>query len=154
MANTHCGRCGELKTMPRTDSARMRCGPCHRKVGNAWYSRNSGEDRRSIVNARTREWRANRPGWHRPYHLKTKYGLTVEQLQQMIVAQGGRCAICRVEFGVNTQRGEKSGPNVDHCHDTGRVRGLLCHMCNKGLGHFGDDPDRLSDALTYLRRPR
>lgn len=65
----------------------------------------------------------------------------------MIEAQGGACAICRLEFG------DKS-PRIDHCHETGVVRGLLCMKCNSGLGMFGDRPERIQAALDYLDRAR
>lgn len=74
------------------------------------------------------------------------YGMTVRQLHEMREAQGHACAICRtVNWGYK-------GPAVDHCHDSNVVRGLLCHHCNVGLGHFKDDPDRLRAAIAYLER--
>lgn len=71
-----------------------------------------------------------------------KYGLTVEDEARMILAQAGRCAICKDEF-IET-------PHIDHCHETLRVRGLLCDPCNVGLGFFRDDPMRLQGAVVYL----
>jgi hypothetical protein len=79
-------------------------------------------------------------------HLKRKYGLTPEQFDALLAAQGGVCGICR---GPPTDvRGFR--PHIDHCHRTGRVRGLLCSRCNHGLGAFGDDPERLRRAIVYL----
>lgn len=60
----------------------------------------------------------------------------------MLLAQDGRCLICRGEFGQTLP--------VDHCHRTGKVRGLLCHHCNRGIGLFGDDPERLRRAADYV----
>ena len=77
-------------------------------------------------------------------NLKRKYGLTVDQYEAMLDAQGGLCAICRGEQ-VNVRR-----MAVDHCHDTGKIRGLLCNPCNAGLGQFKDDPDRMRIAIRYL----
>lgn len=61
----------------------------------------------------------------------------------MLAAQGGRCAICRQEPG-------RRALDVDHSHETGAVRGLLCELCNKGLGCFRDSLDALRRAVVYL----
>jgi len=80
--------------------------------------------------------------------LKRKYGLTLADYDQMFADQDGRCGICGTQ--------DPGGPNrcsrfaVDHNHETGKVRALLCAHCNKGLGLFKDDPDLLRDATDYL----
>lgn len=81
--------------------------------------------------------------------LKRDYGITLERYEAMLAAQDGRCAICRVRFDSLTYKGVAS---VDHCHDTGRVRELLCRNCNNGLGQFLDDPNLLRAAVDYLER--
>lgn len=78
--------------------------------------------------------------------IKTKYGLTVEQYDAMIHAQSGQCAIC----GGSLEDTRKT--HIDHCHSTGQVRGVLCHACNVGLGHFKDDVDVLARAINYLQK--
>lgn len=90
------------------------------------------------------------PEQRRAILLRKSYGISVEQYDAMLAEQGGGCAICGVEFG------DKGGRRlaVDHCHDTGAVRGLLCSNCNQGLGKFGDDIARLERAIMYLRRSR
>ena len=91
-----------------------------------------------------RRWRERNPGRNRIY----QYKLAQEDYEAMLVAQDGRCAICRSD-----EWGGKSGvPHVDHDHVTGEVRGLLCAGCNNGLGHFADDPERLRAAADYLER--
>lgn len=72
-----------------------------------------------------------------------KYGLTREELK-LLLRQHDRCAIC------DTDAWGKKGPCVDHDHETGRVRGILCGSCNQGLGRFRDDPVRLRAAADYL----
>ena len=73
------------------------------------------------------------------------YGLTKEELA-ILLTQHEACAICgTVAWG-------HKGPQVDHCHATGKVRGILCQSCNNGLGRFKDDPSRLRAAVEYLER--
>lgn len=76
------------------------------------------------------------------------YGLTVEGYDAMLVAQGGGCAVC----GAKVPGSCRSSFAVDHDHETGRVRGLLCFLCNSGLGYFGDDVAVLLRAVEYLSR--
>lgn len=67
----------------------------------------------------------------------------------MVLAQGDRCAICgSLDIGVI---GQANWP-IDHDHNTGKVRGLICNFCNKGLGNFKDDPSILRAAAEYLER--
>jgi hypothetical protein len=73
--------------------------------------------------------------------LLTMYGLTSQDVKALWASQDRRCAICRrpnVKF------------HVDHCHSTGKIRGLLCSNCNTALGLFGDDSERLRSAAAYL----
>ena len=88
-------------------------------------------------------------------NLKIKYGLTVDDFTAMIEEQKNSCAICGFEF--KTKDGLYGGykerwskPCVDHCHDSGNIRGLLCFTCNIGLGHFKDSPKILQSAIDYL----
>jgi hypothetical protein len=81
------------------------------------------------------------PQQRRAYWLIEKYGLTLERFEAMADLQDGRCLICR------------SVPEllvVDHCHKTGRVRGLLCRECNLALGYLKDRPERAMAAAEYL----
>jgi hypothetical protein len=84
----------------------------------------------------------------RAAHLKRKYGITVADYEGMLAAQGGGCAIC----GAPEPNGQSL--HVDHCHDTGAVRGLLCFTCNAGLGLFDHDGERLARAASYLGSAR
>jgi hypothetical protein len=83
--------------------------------------------------------------------LKHRYGITTDEYDSMVIAQGGVCAICKN----NTAGGRGTGSRlaVDHNHTTGVVRGLLCSMCNQGIGMFKDDPTLLSKAIEYLTTP-
>lgn len=80
--------------------------------------------------------------------LRRTKGITLEEFEQMLAEQGGRCAICRTDVaGGPTQ---DAAFHADHCHVSNRFRGVLCRGCNTGLGAFGDDPDRLIAAAAYL----
>jgi hypothetical protein len=74
-----------------------------------------------------------------------KYGVTKEYLIELYQKQDGKCKICNEV--PSTQR----GLHVDHCHESGKVRGLLCHGCNVALGSFKDDPNLLNKAIEYIR---
>jgi hypothetical protein len=79
-------------------------------------------------------------------HRLRKYGITQEQFNDMLSAQNSACSIC----GTKEPKGRNNTFHVDHCHTTQRVRGLLCHKCNVGLGHFKDSPAALRTAATYI----
>lgn len=87
------------------------------------------------------------PEVKRNTRLLKQFGITAAQYDDMLAQQDGRCAICRAEF--SDRRGHRLA--VDHCHETGVVRGLLCANCNQGIGKFGDRPDLLDGAALYLR---
>lgn len=96
---------------------------------------------------RSLEWQRNNPERSRNNRLKSRYGITTEQRSALLDAQGGLCAICG------------SGDVklfVDHCHNTGDVRGLLCRGCNSMIGFAGDLSERLIAGARYLeaKRPR
>lgn len=99
-------------------------------LARAWKARQSMDHLRE-------RWRASR--------LK-RYGLTPDTFAAMLAAQGDRCGVCRESF-----TGTRP-PDIDHHHATGRVRGLLCGSCNRGIGLFQEDPERLRAAAAYLER--
>lgn len=82
--------------------------------------------------------------------LNEKYNLTLEDYTNMYNKQEGKCAICKSHHELLTDR--HSQLKVDHCHATGKVRGLLCNKCNLGLGHFLDNVDSLHSAINYLEK--
>lgn len=91
-------------------------------------------------------YRAKNPDAQRNYWLKSVYGITAEQYDAMFAAQGECCAICRDPNPVQW--------NVDHCHETGAVRGILCSACNQGIGLLRDDREVLRSAVRYLSKSR
>jgi len=81
----------------------------------------------------------------RKFNLKKKYGITVEEFEQMLKNQDYKCDICKLPSD-----SFKEWLVVDHNHTTGKVRGLLCKSCNFGLGNFKDSTFNLQNALNYL----
>jgi len=73
--------------------------------------------------------------------FRLRYGLTLEQYDRLLLEQGSKCLIC----GRKTKK-----MCVDHCHRTKKIRGILCHKCNVGIGMLDDSPLRVSRALAYL----
>lgn len=80
--------------------------------------------------------------------LKYSYGLTLDDYRALLERQQHKCAIC----GIDLDDAEARTICVDHCHATGKVRGLLCVRCNTGIGYMKDDPARLRAAADYLER--
>jgi hypothetical protein len=82
------------------------------------------------------------------YDLRRRYGISLRDYQRMEAEQGGRCAICGgLPQGGNTSTSRLC---VDHHHATGRVRGLLCHLCNSAIGYLGESLERMEAAKNYV----
>jgi hypothetical protein len=112
-----------VRTVRTSNGFHAYCKPCHNK--------------RSRVSR-------DKAGGSRTYHLSRRYGITAEEADLMLAAQGGLCAVCRAAPAVH----------VDHDHATDEVRELLCFNCNGGLGQFKDDPAVLRAAADYVERHR
>ena len=106
------------------------------------YSRKHYADNKERYQA----YRARNKERYRVNRLK-RYGLTVQKYSEILVSQNGGCAICG-----HSEHAPNTFPVVDHCHITGRVRGLLCHHCNTLLGHSRDRPSILRKAAEYLEQ--
>jgi len=85
------------------------------------------------------------------YDLKRHYGLTKEEYEALLETQDHKCGICGAEETLEIN-GKTVRLSVDHCHETGAIRGLLCSKCNQGLGCFKDSEDLLKKAIQYLKR--
>lgn len=151
-----CRTCGEERPLSdfhvsrnRHDGRDVVCRFCRRTERAARYRRDPEGAQR-----RTREWNERNPERVAEYqrrHRLRKLGVAYEddQFDRLLVEQDGRCAICGTD-----EPGGRGGFHVDHDHETGQVRGLLCDLCNRGLGYFADDVERLLAAVDYLRRAR
>ena len=124
----------------RKSGLMARCKECNRAQAAAY--RASKPDYHKVVYAKTKEQTRER-------HLKRKYGVSLADYDRMLADQGGCCAICRAPEAEQFN----SVFHVDHCHSTGKVRGLLCRGCNHMLGVVGDDPAILQSAIAYLGVP-
>jgi hypothetical protein len=142
------------------------------KTKQAEYWKRYAEKNKERIKQRKREWLAADPARQERYnaaqrarkkadpkkyrlyfrnrHLIKKYGMTEERYKEMYVKQGGVCEICGgmpdiVVHGITRLA-------IDHNHDTGKVRGLLCNNCNAGMGILGDSEEHLLAALAYLKK--
>lgn len=104
------------------------------------------EANKEKIAAKRREYYQANKAYHLGLSRRRYYGITVEETEALLAEQGGKCPIC----GTSEPKGR--GWHVDHCHETGAVRGILCGRCNMGLGCFSDDAERLALAVEYLRR--
>ena len=97
---------------------------------------------------KVKEWQSANPRKRLNQRMRA-YGLSVDEYEAMLARQKGTCAICgREPSGGSTS---ESRLHVDHCHETGVIRGLLCGNCNHGIGKFKDDIQLLEKAIVYLR---
>lgn len=130
------------------------------------FARKKRERNPDEVNRRQREYREKNPDKFKEYYqkhkekrlifarssmLKKKYGLTLDSYEEMLLKQKGKCAICESGFGDK----KPNLPNIDHCHVTGKVRGLLCSPCNIILGYIENREKNISDFykrfMEYLK---
>jgi hypothetical protein len=137
MDSKTCPKCTTLKPSAEFyfDNRRRRldswCKCCRVEASGAYYRRK----------------RPAQLAYARNYWLKDQYDITTEQYNALLESQNGVCALC--------SRPERTDRrlSVDHCHETGKVRGLLCLRCNSALGTLGDNEAGLLRALEYLRKP-
>lgn len=158
---------------------RWRCPACQKKFNKAWREEvdwnkiqrdryHADEERRQRLLDHQKKWRNSESGqeWIAEYdqtperrkankratqnaNLKANYGITIEKYEEMLDKQDFGCAICGREMGY----GKKSERLcVDHNHETGEIRELLCKPCNTGLGCFFDNVSTLEQAVLYLKK--
>jgi hypothetical protein len=145
-----CNVCGVAQPMTNYARARgnggrpSRRGAC--KTCRSAYTAQWNAENRERVRVKANARRAQNPNSVRISHLKSAYGLSPAEYDEMLAKQGGGCAICHEACPTGRQLA------VDHDHTTGRVRGLLCTRCNIGLGTFLDTVSRLESAIQYLAR--
>ena len=119
-----------------------------RKYGRDYYAMNREEKI-----AYGKKWvKENPEKYKRSYRasrLKRKYGLTIEQYEAIVESQDGKCLACHK---VPSGKAHSSRLHLDHCHTTGRLRGMLCYQCNLALGLVRDDITVLQGLIAHLKR--
>lgn len=94
-------------------------------------------------------FKENNPDWQRKKRnadLKRKYGITIDEYDRLVQEQHNTCPICHKDFLLGQRPAD-----VDHCHKTGNVRGILHSKCNQLLAYAEDSPDTLRNAINYLK---
>ena len=123
------------------DRLRYQCRDCTKNYSKRYWSENR---QRYLPKMRADQWSPRRVN----YQLIRNYGITLEQYERMFFEQDGKCAIC----GNPESHSDKKRLAVDHDHQTGKVRGLLCNKHNRILGTLGDSVDELKRAIAYLEK--
>lgn len=124
---------------------RRQCKPCSNAISKEYRNRNKAK-----CNARQRNYYANNKHVAVAQNLRRYYGLTLKFYRQALKDQNGKCAICDAGEESTTKR----RLSVDHDHETGKFRGLLCDRCNRGLGLLKDSEEVLNRAIAYLKKSK
>lgn len=143
----HCG----LEFKPQHFNQKLCSDECrserNKRLCKKWDQNN--KHKKKEYNAR--KYKENKD-YYRERSFKERYGIGLSEAREMLEEQGGVCCICFSPIDIDAPgiNAECKG-HVDHCHDTGAVRGILCRECNWGLGNFRDDYQRVFEAAKYLR---
>lgn len=142
----HCNKSKSLEEFHRDkskkDGRRYICMACATVQKSKYNKENATQHK-----ARNQKWVKNNPERYKELQLKRKFGLSLEAYKAMLWKQYHSCAICQVQV-----LDLKKQLAVDHCHKTGKIRGLLCDRCNRGIGFLGENPEVLKRAATYLEK--
>ena len=144
MSSKTCSQCKQNKpfdqfyiSQRRSDGRQHRCKECSRV-----YTQEATQQWRKINSAAS-------CASNKKTKLKMKYGLLQHDIEKLLEEQNGLCAICSTPISYSASS-KKATPHIDHDHETGIVRGLLCLTCNTGIGMFGDSILLLDQAKAYL----
>ena len=164
-----CTKCGtriitqkkKIIITERTDGINIKCSKCNKWKSPDYYHKNAKPGRmcKLCYKAFKKEYYQRPEVKQKEYiylmkrYFKNKFNITLDEYKKILIEQNGVCAICfNPEYSVHGRSQKPVNLAVDHCHKTGKVRGLLCRSCNQVLGHFKDDVMRFKSAITYLNR--
>lgn len=137
----------------------MRCTDCKEDKAASEFNKNRSTKSgyqwicRKCQKVRHLDYAARNPRQFRAGYYRRKYQMTEQDVHSMLQAQDNKCLICTNQLALepgNGLRKKQYQYDIDHDHRTGKVRGILCHNCNVGLGRFKDDPNLLTRAAEYL----
>lgn len=142
-----CADCRRDAFLIRSRAAYQRNAEVRRQKSRE-YAATHREEVLAKKRAYMRKRHAEQPELNRLRQISYKYGLSPEEYSALVERTGPTCPLCDEEF-----RGRGLHKRcVDHDHQTGKVRGLICSACNTAIGYFGDNPQRIESAIRYLRR--
>lgn len=147
-----CRRCGQdytpsIPLQKVCNVCRTTCSGCGKSLTEKNWDSRGHKNRKQfrckacVAAGVKRSWHSKSREYQRDYDLRRHYGISLAEYDKLYIDQRGRCAICDEAYGVL---------RVDHCHVSGKVRGLLCNGCNRGLGFFDDSAEKLYNAVRYL----
>ena len=120
--------------------------PCGKTNPEDFYLKRSKSTCKKCSNKKRKNYKQSKYTYEqrKAYELKYTYGITLSDFEKMFKEQNGKCAACDDDF-------LDIVPHVDHCHSSGKIRGLVCPACNKAMGLVQDNPDVLEKLALYLR---
>ena len=139
-----CRRCQIEKDTTEFSVGRAICKVCRCAEQKKEYGEVYSTEERNARREYQKAYRENNAEAIRFTKIKTAYGIDRDFYDYLINSQNNSCAICKKTFTAT--------PHIDHDHVTGKVRGLLCGLCNTGIGTFYDDITLLQNAIEYLKR--
>lgn len=166
-----CTKCKTEKSLeefpnePRNkDGKGSHCKQCQSEKSKLWQKNNiekrkqyqktwNASEKGKAINA---QWKKDNPentrAIQRRAKLKARYGITEQAYNEMLASQNHSCAICKKHESQNIVGGKMFRLAVDHCHDTGTIRGILCDVCNTSIGKFNHNVEILQQAIEYLKK--
>jgi hypothetical protein len=141
-----CGELATAKAVSLVSGKKLSCGCLPKEMSSIRQKKLTGDNNRNFKHGLS-----GTSSYHKNKSLLAKFNITLDQYEEISALQGHVCAICKKpETLINPRSGKTRRLSVDHDHATGKIRGLLCDKCNRGLGQFDDNPDFLLNAHNYI----